>query len=182
MSGLDNLRTRLKSNGGIPQINRMNEHKLQSLRKALLYSYQSATAILADGREFRCLINPDLIKHQYDEKFISIPFEDICLGVMTEEVDPETGEVKKIEKPKKPDGKTSDAIEKIGMKCGDVFTWKETNTDWIVYLQRLEETAYFRAEIRRCKYEVDVNGKKYKVFAGRPSTNEIDWRNVNHKS
>jgi hypothetical protein len=37
----------------------MYEDKRRSLRKALLYSYQSNTAILSDGREFRCLINPD---------------------------------------------------------------------------------------------------------------------------
>jgi hypothetical protein len=36
------------------------------------------------------------------------------------------------------------------MKPGDVFTWKKTNTHWLVYLQDLEEIAYFRAEIRRC--------------------------------
>ena len=32
---------------------RMNESKLRSLKKALLYSYQAATAILADEREFK---------------------------------------------------------------------------------------------------------------------------------
>ena len=50
------------------------------------------------------------------------------------------------------------------MKPGDVFTWKENNTDWLVYLRRYEETAYFRAEIRKCDYEIKVNDKKYKVL------------------
>ena len=36
------------------------------------------------------------------------------------------------------------------MKPGDVFVWKETNTHWLVFLQILNETAYFRSEIRRC--------------------------------
>ena len=159
MSGLDNLRTRLQFNGGNAQIKRMNEDKLKTLKKALLYSYQSATAELNDGRLFRCLINPDKIKNQYDNKIISIPFEDICLNDTSEK------------------RKTSEGIQTIGMKPGDVFRWVENGTDWIVYLRRLEETAYFRAEIRRCKYSVDIDGTTYKVYAARNDVNEIDWRN-----
>lgn len=157
MSGIDSINTRLNFNGGQQQVARMNEDKLKSLKKALLYSYQSATAQLADGREFRCLINPDRLKNQYDDKILSIPFEDICLN-------------------KSKIGKTTEGIEPIGIKPGDVFTWKENGTDWLVFLQRLEETAYFRAEIRRCKYTVEIDGKEYKCYAARPSVNEIDWR------
>ena len=157
MSGLEDMKTRLNFNGGNRQVDRMNLDKLKSLKKALLYSYQSATAQLSDGREFRCLINPDKLKTDYDNKIISIPFEDICLNE------------DKI-------GKTTEGIQPIGMKPGDVFTWKENNTDWIVYLQRFEETAYFRAEIRRCKYEVDIEGTKYKCYAARTELNNIDWR------
>ena len=157
MTGLENMSTRLNYAGGAPQIKRMNEDKLKSLKKALLYSYQSATAILSDGREFRCLINPDQLKNEYDNKIISIPFEDICLN------QPRVG-------------KTTEGIQPIGLKPGDVITWKETSTDWLVYLQYFEETAYFRAELRRCKYTVDVDGVEYKCYAARPSVNEIDWR------
>ena len=63
MEGLENMRKRLRYQGGERQVDRMNEDKLRSLKRALLYSYQSATAKLADGREFRCLINPDMIKN-----------------------------------------------------------------------------------------------------------------------
>ena len=157
MTGLENMSTRLNYAGGAPQIKRMNEDKLKSLKKALLYSYQSATAILSDGREFRCLINPDQLKNEYDNKIISIPFEDVCLN------QPRVG-------------KTTEGIQPIGLKPGDVITWKETSTDWLVYLQYFEETAYFRAELRRCKYTVDVDGTEYKCYAARPSVNEIDWR------
>ena len=157
MSGLENMATRLSFNGGNAQIKRMNNDKLKALKKALLYSYQSATAKLADGREFRCLINPDHLKNTYDDKILSIPFEDVCLNA------------EKM-------GKTNEGLVQIGMKPGDVFTWKENGTDWLVFLQRLEETAYFRAEIRRCKYTVEIDGKEYKCYAARPSTNEIDWR------
>ena len=94
MSGLDTLRTRLQFAGGKAQVGRMNESKLNSLKRALLYSYQSATAILQDGREFRCLINPDKLKTRYDEKIISIPFFDIQLN-------PELKESKKFQKTSK---------------------------------------------------------------------------------
>lgn len=103
MSGLENMATRLSFNGGNAQIKRMNNDKLKALKKALLYSYQSATAKLADGREFRCLINPDHLKNTYDDKILSIPFEDVCLNA------------EKI-------GKTSEGLVQIGMKPGDVFT------------------------------------------------------------
>ena len=170
MSGLENLTMRLNFRGGNRQVDRMNADKLKSLKSALLYSYQSATAKLADGREFRCLINPDKIKNTYDNKYISIPFWDICLN---EKEISEDGKIK-IQK-------TSEGLQEIGLKPGDVFTWKENGTDWLVYLRRLEETAYFRAEIRRCKYTVDIDGEKYKCYAARPSTNEIDWRHQSEK-
>lgn len=172
MSGLNNLKTRLQYVGGNRQIDRMNEDKLKSLKKALLYSYQSATAILADGREFRCLINPDKLKNIYDDKIISIPFKDICLNPVNENNE----EI--------PIGtqKTINGIEDIGMKPGDVFTWKENETDWLVFLQRFEETAYFRAEIRRCKYVVTIDDTEYKCYAARPSLNEIDWREQKEKA
>lgn len=120
MSGLDNLRTRLQYHGGERQISRMNEDKLRTLKKALLYSYQSATAVLADGREFRCLINPDMIKNEYDNKLISIPYYDICLN--ERELAEELGEEWH---PKK----TTEGLQEVGMKTGDVFTWKENGTD-----------------------------------------------------
>ena len=79
MSGLENLQKRLQYRGG-NQEGRMIKDKLQTLKKALIYSYQGATIELADGREFRCLINPDKLKNDYDNKIISIPYKDICLN------------------------------------------------------------------------------------------------------
>ena len=94
MSSLDNMKTRLSYAGGGNQQDRMIESKLRSLKKAMLYSYQAATAVLEDGREFRCLINPDNTREEYRDKIISIPFEDIRVGNTTETVDPVTGEIK----------------------------------------------------------------------------------------
>ena len=73
MSGLENLQTRLQYKGGEKQLDRMKHSKVNTLKRALLYSYQSQTAILNDGREFRCLINKDKTKIYSDDKVISIP-------------------------------------------------------------------------------------------------------------
>lgn len=163
MSGLENLNTRLNYKGG-KQEQRMQKDKLETLRKSLLYSYQAATAILKDGKEFRCLINPDKLKVSAEDKIISIPFEDICLN-----------------KTKLDDEKTIDGLEKIDINPGDVFTWKETNTDWLVYLRRIEEDAYFRAEIRKCNNEIKINDTNYKIHVYGPAVKNIAWE-TKHQS
>lgn len=160
MRALDGMKTRMNFYGGNQQ-QRMNQDKLRVLKKALLYSYQAATAVLSDNREFRCLINPDKLKTSYDEKIVSIPFEDICLN-------PEYSK-KEI---------TSKAIEPIDLKAGDVFTWKENDTKWLVYLRRYEETAYFRAEIRRCEYRIEIDGSYYDVYVKGPDESAIVWNKV----
>lgn len=166
MSGLENLKTRLNYQGGATAESRFQRDKEKSLKKALIYSYQAETAILADGREFRCLINTDRTKADYDAKIISIPYEDICIGRVNE-----NGE----EIIQEPDGKTSQKVEKIGMKCGDVFKWKETDTYWLVYLEKLEENAYFRAEIYKCEEEIILNNKKYHIYIRGPVETTIQW-------
>lgn len=160
MSALENMKTRLDYNGGIAQIARMNADKLRSLKRAMTASYQAATAILADGREFKCLINPDKIKNTYDNKILSIPFEDVCLNASKK-------------------GTTSQGIVPINLKAGDVFTWKENGSQWLIYLQRLEETAYFRSEIRKCNKMIEINGNKYPVYVRGPEQLTIDWQKGN---
>lgn len=155
MSSLDILNKRLQYQGG-NQEGRFIKDKLKSLKKALLYSYQAETAVLADEREFRCLINPDKLKPEYDNKIISIPYRDICLN-------------------KDKIGITSKGEEEVGLKPGDVFCWKETKTYWLVYLQYLEENAYFRAELRRCKYEIEINDNKYRVYVRGPVETTMPW-------
>lgn len=161
MRALEGMKTRLQYSGGVNQQDRMNQDKLRVLKKALLYSYQAATAILEDGREFRCLINPDKLKTSYDEKIISIPYEDICLNP----------EFSKRET-------ASQGIESIDLLPGDVFTWKENNTKWLVYLKRYEETAYLRAEIRRCNCRIEINGSYYDVYVKGPDETAIVWNKV----
>ena len=55
-----------------------------------------------------------------------------------------------------------------GFESGDIFEWVGTNTYWLIYLQDLNEVAYFRGEIRRCSYEIswlDENGDKHSTYA-----------------
>lgn len=153
---LENMKIRLRYQGGNQQ-ERMNKDKLKSLKKALIYSYQAATAKLADGREFRCLINRNKLSLDLDDKIISIPFEDVCLNA--DEI-----------------GVTTEGQVEIGMKEGDVFEWKENGSHWIVFLRKLEETAYFRADIRRCRYEIALdNGHKYWGYIRGPVEQQIIW-------
>lgn len=168
MSSLENLRTRLEYRGGVTAEGRFQRDKLQSLKKALLYSYQAETAVI-NGKMFRCLLNTDKQKADYDCKILSIPYEDVCLG----NYDEETGEVTF----KKPNSKTIDGKIPTGIKTGSVFLWKETNTHWLVYLQFLEEDSYFRGEVYKCEEEpVDINGHKYHVYIRGPVETTIQWR------
>jgi hypothetical protein len=206
---IKNMRTRINYAGGSNQIARMNADKLKSLKKALLYSYQSATAKLEDGREFRCLINPNKLSLDIDNKILSIPFKDVCLNATSgvipdfdsddhqseegkweemgdliavlsyadegwEDMVPEE-DVEDVEIP------TDDIVidegeQEIGIKEGSVFEWKENHSHWLVYLRRLEETAYFRADIRRCRYQLTLgNGSKYWVYVRGPVEQSAIW-------
>ena len=152
---LELLNKRLQYQGGNQEQRFIND-KLHGLKKALLYSYQAATAILSDGREFRCLINPDKNKPAYDNKILSIPYKDICLN-----------------KPRV--GKTSQSEVQIKLKPGDTFTWKQTDSHWLVYLQALEEDAYFRSEIRRCDQQITIEDNSYWVYIRGPVETSIEW-------
>lgn len=141
MSGLDNMKKRmLFEGGGLSTSDGRNVNgKLLSFNSALWNSYQ-AEWITFDNDEtkqrHRCLINPDKLKEDYDQKEISIKFED-------------------------------------GLKEGQTFCWTRTNTHWIVYLQRYEEEAYFRAQIRRCDYQLF---DKYWIYLRGPVETALIWR------
>ena len=200
---LNHMKSRLSIRGGTDQWTRMREDKLRGLKKALLYSYQSAVVqkydvkkeslanniisiitLLQDQREnelsesqinilsnleqqytfnqtnrssleyieqlenivdnlvneqplFRCLINHDKLKVAYEDKIISIPFNEPPIGSI-------------------------DPID-TNFHNGTVFKWVHGNkeewtpdTYWIVYMQYSQETAYFRAEIRKADQEIEI--------------------------
>lgn len=67
-----------------------------------------------------------------------------------------------------------------GFQAGDVFEWCNTNSYWLIYLQDLTELAYFRGDIRRCRYEidwVDENGELQSTYAAirGPVETKIDY-------
>ena len=228
-SSLKNLQSRLNIRGGTDQWTRMREDKLRSLKKALLYSYQSAIvqkydvkketladniltiiSLLQQQKElsqvqlellvkiqeeysieiedkysgeyiavlqqiadsllqaepyFRCLINHDKLKVAYEDKIISIPFMQPAVGSKT-------------------------PIE-TQFSNGTVFKWIHGNkeewtpdTYWIVYMQYSEETAYFRAEIRKADEEIEIitiddEGNEstvtYRGWMTGPNETEIIW-------
>ena len=86
---------------------------------------------------FRCLINHDKLKVDYQDKIISIPF-----------FEPPIGSVDPIQ---------------TNFHNGTVFKWVHGNkeewtpdTYWIVYMQYSEETAYFRAQIRKADQVIEI--------------------------
>lgn len=156
---LDSLNLRLNYHGG-KQKDRMKQDKIRGLFSANNFAYQAETAILSNNKEFKCLINSNKLSEDLDDKIISIPYKSIEL----------TGKMK---------GKTIAGLEEVGLKPGEVFTWKETNTHWLVYLQKLTETAYFLANIRRCKQQIEINHNLYWVSIRNTSAENLDWHTSN---
>ena len=62
---------------------------------------------------------------------------------------------------------------------GDIFEWVGTDTYWIIYLQDITELAYFKGDIRRCRYDIqwqDENGLHHTKAAVRgPVETRIDY-------
>ena len=86
---------------------------------------------------FKCLINHDKLKVDYQDKILSIPFQE-----------PPQGSTIPLE---------------TDFHNGTVFKWVHGNkeewtpdTYWIVYMQHSEETAFFRAEIRKADEQIQI--------------------------
>ena len=70
------------------------------------------------------------------------------------------------------DEKTISVEYDHGFKTGEVFRWinpskQNGDTYWLIYLQDLTELAYFRADVRRCSYQInwiDENGEAHKTY------------------
>lgn len=79
MNNFDMMSKRLEYLGGVDQQPRMIKEKYRSLLSALNNSYQSAV-VCREGEEKICdikaLINPNRLNQDYDDKIISIPFEE----------------------------------------------------------------------------------------------------------
>lgn len=155
VQGATDMSKTLTARGGFAQQDRMIKDKRRSLDRATLYSYQGA-----------------LIKRQiYD-------FTPTMEGV--KEADP----VRALINPNKLKADYDEKILSTGFenrfKSGDVFEWCNTGTYWLIYLQDLTELAYFRANIRRCSYEIqwdDEDGVRQRTYIALrgPVETKIDY-------
>lgn len=165
-----------KGTANFSQWTRMREDKLKTMKKALYFSYQAAVVQKYNPLEaedaqtapyFRCLINHDKLKVAYEDKILSIPFEENSVNI-----DPVID---------------NEDILETDFSNGTVFKWVHGNKEkwtpdsyWIVYLQYSEETAYFRAEIRKADEKIIVtteDGKElvYRGWTSGPDEQTIEW-------
>lgn len=126
MDNLDLMRKRLNYQGG-DQEHRMIQDKYKTFTKALSYSYQGC-----DVHKVQNFNDCEQLKSQPSYRALI--------------------------NPDKTKQNYDDKILSIDYSyCylpGDIFLWENTNTHWIIYLSALTEDAYFRGEIRRCKYQI----------------------------
>ena len=131
-----------------------------------IYQLKNVAELIENSQPlFRCLINHDKLKVDYEDKIISIPF-----------FEPPIGKVDPIE---------------TNFHNGTVFKWVHGNkeewtpdTYWIVYMQYSEQTAYFRAEIRKADQEIEIivideqgneNSVTYRGWMTGPNETSIVW-------
>lgn len=130
MNNFEMMRKRLEWQGGIAQEDRMIKDKWRTLLRTLKYSYQACDIALAQAQQ----------------------------EILNEGLEPEHPIVRALINPDKNKQDYDDKILSVDyihqFKPGDVFEWKNTGTHWIIYLQQLTEDAYFRGEIRRCRYKI----------------------------
>lgn len=132
MNNLELMRKRLEWQGGIHQEDRMIKDKWRSLQRALLFSYQACSV-------------------QIVQKYYSV------LDGIEEDISTEK-EWRALINPDKVKQDYDDKILSIDYMAkyepGDVFEWKKTGTYWLIYMEEITEDAYFRGEIRRCRYKI----------------------------
>ena len=125
IDGINEMSKQLNYHGGYFQQNRQIKDKRKSLEKALLYSYQGA-----------------FVKKYYPEG----------------DEDNKAQIVRALINPNKLSQDYDDKTISIGFEyefqAGDIFEWIDTNTYWLIYLQETTEIAYFRGNIRKCRYQI----------------------------
>lgn len=126
------MRKRLEYQGGIRQEDRMIKDKYRTFLKTLQYSYQSCDVQLIQKYQ-----NCEQLQNEIEYRALINP-----------------DKVKQDY-----DDKILSIDYAYNYEPGDVFKWLNTNTYWLIYLQALTEDAYFRGEIRRCKYQINFKDK-----------------------
>lgn len=144
MNNLELMRNRLEWQGGIHQEDRMIKDKQRTLMRALKYSYQACT--IQKVQPYNEVLPYDWASEETPQSELpQYPFDRALIN---------------------PDKVKQDYDDKIlsidysaGYEPGDVFEWKKTGTYWLIYLQEITEDAYFRGEIRRCRYRIKFKDK-----------------------
>lgn len=150
MDNLEMMRKRLEWQGGIHQEDRMIKGKWRTLNRVLKYSYQACSVQMV--QQHAIPLNSE--KDQIDQEMNIFPIFRALIN---------------------PDKVKQDYDDKIlsidygtGYQPGDIFEWKKTGTHWIIYTEEITEDAYFRGNIRRCKYRIkfrDKNGNWKSTWA-----------------
>lgn len=125
VESLELQKIRLRAMGGDAQQERMIYDKRKALDMALLYSYQGAN-ILKVREPSKDFLDSIPVRALINPNKLKQDYDDKIISVSYE----------------------------ANFKPGDIFEWLGTGTHWIIYLQDLTELAYFRGDIRRCRYEI----------------------------
>ena len=124
----------LKKIGGYRQQDRMITDKRKNLDRAVKYSYQGA----------------------FVTKIVETTETTDTMTVVGDTTSPTS--VRALINPNRLKQDYDDKIISIGyehqFKPGDIFKWDNTGTYWLIYLQDLTELAYFRGDIRKCRYQI----------------------------
>lgn len=148
IDGVNNAADYLRRIGGYRQQDRMITDKRKSLNRAVKYSYQGAfvTKIVesAEGADVMVpvgdAVSPTSVRALINPNKLKQDYDDKIISVGYEH----------------------------GFRPGDVFKWNNTGSYWLIYLQDLTEVAYFRGDIRKCRYQIsfkDESGVTKTVYA-----------------
>ena len=136
MINLELMRKRLQHHGGIKQEDRMIKDKWRAFHHALVFSYQGADVSLVQKyNSCEMLDNQNIYRALINPNKTKQDYDDKILSI--------------------------DYNTAFGP--GDVFKWEGTNSHWLIYLQALTEDAYFRGDIRRCKYIIKFKNKNGEI-------------------
>ena len=148
IDGVNDAANYLKKIGGYRQQDRMITDKRKNLDRAVKYSYQGA----------------------FVTKIVETTETTDTMTVVGDTTSPTS--VRALINPNRLKQDYDDKIISIGyehqFKPGDVFKWDNTGTYWLIYLQDLTELAYFRGDIRKCRYQIsfkDEVGNTKNVYA-----------------
>lgn len=136
MNNLELMRKRLQHHGGIKQEDRMIKDKWRAFHHALVFSYQGADVSLVQKyNSCEILDNQNIYRALINPNKTKQDYDDKILSI--------------------------DYNTAFGP--GDVFKWEGTNSHWLIYLQALTEDAYFRGDIRRCRYIIKFKNKNGEI-------------------